>query len=235
MLKKSRLVSSVDRGPVSWAQLCQSDKKLTPIINTKETNMSMNMNSGGSESTSSSHITRIVQSAASELSSGGQPGEVNAFLKYVKNQVPALGNFQLPDTSYDEIEKTPYTFETLEQGMYFSIREEMHDLILPSNLMNGDENVQTAGGNSDAIKNTGSVLLGKYTADLVRERSEISSASENSSSENDSVESTSQHPANGGFSPIDCDGVHLSSCGHAVHQECLSRYLSSLKERYASF
>ncbi|KAJ4911538.1 E3 ubiquitin-protein ligase PRT6 [Raphanus sativus] len=34
-----------------------------------------------------------------------------------------------------------------------------------------------------------------------------------------------------GFHPADCDGVYLSSCGHAVHQSCLERYLSSLKER----
>ncbi|KAH7287171.1 hypothetical protein KP509_32G041800 [Ceratopteris richardii] len=29
-------------------------------------------------------------------------------------------------------------------------------------------------------------------------------------------------------------GVHMSSCGHAVHQECLDRYLSSLRQRYQS-
>ncbi|KAG2241277.1 hypothetical protein Bca52824_096738 [Brassica carinata] len=34
-----------------------------------------------------------------------------------------------------------------------------------------------------------------------------------------------------GFHPADCDGVYLSSCGHAVHQSCLERYLNSLKER----
>ncbi|KAJ4789311.1 E3 ubiquitin-protein ligase PRT6 [Rhynchospora pubera] len=34
------------------------------------------------------------------------------------------------------------------------------------------------------------------------------------------------------FGPIDCDGVHISSCGHAVHQECHERYLFSLKQRF---
>lgn len=33
------------------------------------------------------------------------------------------------------------------------------------------------------------------------------------------------------FHPTDCDGVYLSSCGHAVHQSCLERYVNSLKER----
>ncbi|XP_061343240.1 E3 ubiquitin-protein ligase PRT6 [Gastrolobium bilobum] len=230
LLQKSKLVSSVDRGPPSWAQLRQSDKEHMPIINTKETDtLAMNWNSG---STSSSHLTQLVQNAANELASSGQPGEVNLFLRYVKNQFPVLGNFQLTDTCYEEKERTPYTFETLERGMYFCIRDEVHDLMLSSDLMNEDEKVPTAGGNPNNIIDTGSVLLGKYTADLVREMSENSSASENACGENASVESTSQHPAYDGFGPTDCDGVHLSSCGHAAHQGCLDRYLSSLKERY---
>ncbi|TKY66027.1 E3 ubiquitin-protein ligase PRT6 [Spatholobus suberectus] len=231
LLQKSRLVSSVDRGPLSWAQLCQSDKEHTPIINTKETDtLPMNWNSISSGSTSSSHLNQFVQNAAKELASCGKPGEVLTFLQYVKNKFPALVNFQLPDT-YDEKEKTLYTFETLEQGMYFSIRDEMQNLLLSSNLMNEDKKVSTAGGNSNIIVDTGSVLFGKYAANLVREMSEISSVSENTSIETASVESTSQHPAYDGFGPTDCDGVHLSSCGHAVHQGCLDRYLSSLKER----
>ncbi|CAH8318880.1 unnamed protein product [Eruca vesicaria subsp. sativa] len=44
---------------------------------------------------------------------------------------------------------------------------------------------------------------------------------------------TSRHSdvSSDGFHPTDCDGVYLSSCGHAVHQSCLERYLKSLKER----
>lgn len=233
MYKKSRLVSSVDRGPPSWAQLCRSDKDRTPIINTNEMDtLPINCNSVSLGSTSSSHLSQFVQNAAKELASCGKPGEALTFLQYVKNKFPALSNFQLPDTYYHDKENTPYTFETLEQGMYFSVRDEMHDLLLSSNLLNEDEKVSTVGGNSNFIIDTGSVLLGKYTADLVQEMSEVSSVSENASNETASVESTSQHPAYDGFGPTDCDGVHLSSCGHAVHQGCLDRYLSSLKERY---
>lgn len=229
-------MSSIDRGPPSWAQLCRSDQDRTPIINTKEMDtLHMNWNSISSGSTSSSPLSQFVQNAAKELASCGKPGEVLTFLQYVKNKFPALSNFQLPDTSYDDKETTPYTFETLEQSMYFSIHDEMHDLLLSSNLMNEDEKVSTAGGNPNLIIDTGSVLLGKYTADLVQEMSEISSVSENAPNETASVESTSQHPAYDIFGPTDCDGVHLSSCGHAVHQRCLDRYLSSLKERYVSF
>ncbi|OIW07475.1 hypothetical protein TanjilG_14421 [Lupinus angustifolius] len=267
LIQKSRLVRSVDMGPLSWAQICRSDKGQMPTTTKVTATSAMNWNSGSSGSTSSSHLTQLVQIAANELASSGDPGEamnwnsgssgtssashltqlvqiaanelassghpgeVNAFLQYVKNQFPSLGNFQLPDTSYDEKEKTPYTFDTLEQSMYFSIRDEMHDFALSSNLVNEDEKVPTTGGNSNIIKDTGSVLRGKYSSDLVREMLEKSSASE-IACENASVESASQHQVYDGFGPIDCDGVHLSSCGHAVHQGCLDRYLSSLKERF---
>lgn len=231
MYKKSRLVSSVDRGPPSWTQLRRSDKEHMPFANTKE--IDTRENSGSSESTSSSDSTQLVQNAASELGSSAQPGEVNTFLQYIKNHFPALGNFQLPDMSCDEKEKSPYTFDTLEQVMHVSIRDEMHDLS-SSNTMNEDEKVSTAEGNSN-VRITESALLGKYAADVVKEMSEISSASGNASNEHASVESTSPHLSNDGFGPTDCDGVHLSSCGHAVHQGCLNRYLSSLKERYVSF
>ncbi|XP_017418232.1 E3 ubiquitin-protein ligase PRT6 isoform X1 [Vigna angularis] len=230
LLQKSRLVSSVNRGPPSWEKLCQSDKEHTPVINTNEPNTStMNWNTVSSGTTSSSHLNQLVQIAAEEVSSSGKPGEVLTFLQYVKNKYPALVNFQLPDT-YDEKEKAPYSFETLEQCMYLSIYDEMR-LPLSSNLMNMDDRASTAGENSNIIIETGSVLIGKYTADLVLEMSEISSMSEITSNESASVESTSQHPTYDEFGPIDCDGVHLSSCGHAVHQGCLDRYLSSLRER----
>ncbi|CAL0328232.1 unnamed protein product [Lupinus luteus] len=232
LLQKSRLVSSVDKGPPSWDQLCRSDKQHMPTT-TKMTDTSViNLTSSSSGSTSSSHLTKLVQIAANELASSGDPGEVNAFLQYVKNQFPSLGNFQLLDTSIDEKEKTPYTFDNLEHGMYFSIREEMRDLAMSSNMMNEDEKVPTTGGDTNTIIDTESVLLGKYTGDLVREMSESSSASEIACTENTYVESTTQHPSYDGFGPTDCDGVHLSSCGHAVHQGCLDRYLSSLKERF---
>ncbi|KAL2336616.1 hypothetical protein Fmac_011062 [Flemingia macrophylla] len=232
LLQKSRLVSSVDRGPPSWAQFCQSDKEHTPIIKTKETDtLPMNWNSIRTGSTSSSNLNHFVQLAAKELGSCGKPEDVLTFLQYVKNKYPALENFQFPDIYYDKKEKTPYDFETLEQHMYVSIIDEMDDLLLSSNSMNKDEKVSTAGRNSNITTDTGSVLLGKYTADLVQEMSAVFSVSEDASNETASAESTSQHAAYDGFGPTDCDGIHLSSCGHAVHQGCLDRYLCSLKER----
>ncbi|KAG6540804.1 hypothetical protein Mapa_017828 [Marchantia paleacea] len=39
---------------------------------------------------------------------------------------------------------------------------------------------------------------------------------------------------NTGLGMHDTSGVYLSACGHAVHQECLDRYVSSLLQRYYS-
>ncbi|CAK8541646.1 unnamed protein product [Lathyrus sativus] len=231
LLQKSRLVSSIERGPPSWTQLRRSDKEPMSVCNTKEVDKTaINQNSGSTESTLSSDLTQSVQNATSELASSGQPVEVNTFLQYMKNHFPALGDFQLPDTPGDEKEKPPYTFETLEQVIYVSVRDQMHNLMSSSNFIDEDEKVPSAEGNSN-VRITGSALIGKYAAEIVREISEVSSASGNAGNENASVESTSQRLENVGFGPTDCDGVHLSSCGHAVHQGCLSRYLSSLKER----
>ncbi|KAI4356477.1 hypothetical protein L6164_000499 [Bauhinia variegata] len=228
LLQKSRLVSFVNRGPSSWARLSRSDKEQTFIAENKVTDtLMMRQTSGSSGSTPSSQLNQLVQNAVNELASNGQLREVNAFLRYVRGHFPALGNV-VPDTSYDDKEKTLHTFETLEQDMYFSICEEMH---ASSNLMNEDEKNSTAGGAPNEIRDAGSVLLGKYIAELSREMSEHSSASESIQSENASVDSSLQPSSYDGFGPTDSDGIHLSSCGHAVHQGCLDRYLSSLKER----
>lgn len=222
LLQKSRLVSFVDRGPPSWSQLRQTDKEHMSVSKFKVTDtLGMDRTSGTSVSTSSPHLGQLILNAANELASSGRPAEVNAFLQYVKDQFPVVGNIQLPNASYDDKEKTPYTFETLEQDMYLSICGEMHN----------DDQISTSGGDHNVVRDAGSVLLGKYIADIAIDMSRNCSASENLHSDNTSVESTLQHMANDSFGLTDCDGLHLSSCGHAVHQECLDRYLSSLKER----
>ncbi|KAM3736727.1 hypothetical protein ACB098_09G002400 [Castanea mollissima] len=123
------------------------------------------------------------------------------------------------------------SFETLEQDMYFSIRKEVHDNILDSNFME-DNKPSTSEGGLERSRVAESVLLKNYIAALSKETKESPSVSEDAQKDKSSVESTSKCPAYDGFGPTDCDGVHLSSCGHAVHQGCLDRYLSSVKERY---
>ncbi|KAH9325221.1 hypothetical protein KI387_005399, partial [Taxus chinensis] len=89
-----------------------------------------------------------------------------------------------------------------------------------------------ASGSEDAVSD----VLADYVAAIYNVMSKQSQDSEKQS-EVPSTESsalTSQPSTFDGFGPSGCDGVHVSSCGHAVHQECLDRYLSSLRQRYNS-
>ncbi|KAJ7950320.1 E3 ubiquitin-protein ligase PRT6 [Quillaja saponaria] len=237
LLQKSRLVSFVDQGPPSWQELCLSDKERTSISQSMVTESmvidtaEMNSSSGDFESPSSFKLVQFVQNAVNELASCGPPGDVTAFLRYVNYRFPALRNVHLPNTSNDEWERTCHTSDTLEQALYFSIHREMKDNWLCSNSTNEGEKFSTAGGDLNKRTDARSILLVKYIAALSREMNENPSASEIAQTTHASVLSTSQLPTCDGFPPPDCDGVHLSSCGHAVHQGCLDRYLSSLKER----
>lgn len=180
---------------------------------------------------SSPQLVKLFQNAVNELASDGRSGEVDAFLDFMKTRFPSVGNLQVSCTSNDTGERTAYTFETLEEDMCLCIQEEMSNMLKHSNL--SDEKFSVAEGGRNRGINAGQVLLGKYIATLSRAAKENPSASENTQSHNDQAmsESTTLVPEYDGFSPSDCDGIHLSSCGHAVHQGCLDRYLVSLRER----
>lgn len=228
LLQKSRLVSFVDRGPPSWEQFRGLEKEHVSIATDKVTEDSgISTSTGGSGLISSFPSAQLVQNAVNEFSYYGQPEEVNALVEFIKARFPAVGDIQLPHTSNDRRERSVYSFETLEQDMYFSIRKEVHDNFLDSNFTE-DNKLSTAEG---GLERKVAVLLGKYIAALPKEMKESPVVSEDALKDKASVESNSKCPAYDGFGPTDCDGVHLSSCGHAVHQGCLDRYLSSLKER----
>ncbi|KAK9289575.1 hypothetical protein L1049_007731 [Liquidambar formosana] len=218
LLQKSRLVSFIDKGPPLWEQVCQSDKEQLSIVTNKVRDQY-----GRKSFLSSSEMisSQLVQNVVNQFACDGQPGEVNAF------RVPSVRRIQPPCISNDTMERTVYSFETLEEEMYKSIWKEMHDSLLEN------VNILSAEGGPKSI-DAENLSLGKHRAALSREGTENPSASENAHSHNnkDPSESVPWLPAYDGFSPSDCDGIHLSSCGHAVHQGCLDRYLSSLKERY---
>lgn len=228
--KKSRLVSFVDRGPPSWEQFCRLEKENVSTATGKVTDQSETSTSSGSPGLISSSLSaQLVQNAANEFC--GQPEEVNAFLGFFKAQFPALRGIQELHTFKDGSERSVCSIETLEQDMYFSILRELHDNLLHSDFSKEDTKIPTAEGGFEKGRDTESVLLGKYIVALWREKKESPSGSQDSHNDEASVESTSKCPSYDGFGPSDCDGVHISSCGHAVHQGCLDRYLSSLKER----
>lgn len=186
---------------------------------------------GNSGLISSAQLNQLIQNAVNEFASDGQPREVNAFIEFIKARFPSVRNIQLPYTSNDTRERTTFSFEALEEHMYVTIREQMGKSLLDSDFVQ-------VGPSSPAIdrNSTGgvaeSLLLGKYIASLSKETINKPSASGNTRSRSAAL-SKSSTPLSDyqGFGPLDCDGIHVSSCRHAVHQACLDRYLSSLRER----
>ncbi|XP_062002175.1 E3 ubiquitin-protein ligase PRT6 [Rosa rugosa] len=264
LLQKSRLLSFIDRGPLSWGQPRSVDKE--HVVKTKDEVIDQSGISrlfSGSGFVSSSHVRQLVsehynrkkvtgESGTSTLSSGsgvvsphhlrqlvekavtefarhGRPRDVDAFLEVLKGRFHDLRNFQVPCESNDERESTLYAFETMEEDMYFSIRRELHDKL--HSKLTEDKKCTTAEGDRENTEHTEFMLLGNYIAALSRERREDPSSSESDPNDKGPVE-CSRLSAYDGFGPADCDGIYISSCGHAVHQDCLDRYLSSLKERY---
>lgn len=168
----------------------------------------------------------MIQSAVDDFVLDGQPPEINAFLKFIEAHFPSVRNIEPPYISNDHSNKTASSIEMVEKQMYSLIKEAMHGKLLHLN------NSSTAGSNQE--RSSQSLLLGKYIASVFKEKADKMSASESahSCSNKGQPDTRMVLPAYDGFGPSVCDGIYVSSCGHAVHQECLDRYLSSLKERY---
>ena len=232
MNKKSRLKSFIDKGPPSWEQAPLPNKDCISNSTDRVTgNCRSNTTSTISEMISSPQLVQFFQNAVNELATDGRSGEVDAIVDFIKTRFPSVGNLQVPCTSNDTGERTAYTFEMLEEDMCSYIQKEVSNILKHPNVI--DEKFSVTKGDPNRGVNAGEILLGKYIATLSRAAKENPSASGNAQSHNDKTmsESTTLVPAYDGFSPSDCDGIHLSSCGHAVHQDCLDRYLVSLRER----
>ncbi|XP_043711855.1 E3 ubiquitin-protein ligase PRT6-like [Telopea speciosissima] len=209
LLQKSQLVSFVERGPLSWEQVNQSGKE-HPSITTN-------------------------QDAVNDFRHDGLPGEVDAILDFLKAQLPAVKDIHLLSTSTDKYPNTS-SLEMMEEGIYQSIQRNLRDGLLHISVLDDNRKSPTpyADEQSTGSSNAESALLGKYIASLSRETLEHPSGSKISlsHSENASSKPSILFAPFDGLGPLDCDGIHISSCGHAVHQECCDRYLLSLKERY---
>lgn len=229
-MKKSRLLSFVERGPPLWDSASLSGKELVSNNTTPSNDLSEGINPDGSE-VSLSQFEDLVQSALNDFASIGRPQEVNTFMEYVKARFPAIKNIQLPCALKETRERTRLSFEALEQEMYLSIR------MLQSNSNGSDshknnENCSTSGSSRERSGSAESLLLGKYIASLPKEPRDNPLASQKgSSSDWMKLKSSVLCPRYDNFGPAGADGIYVSSCGHAVHQGCLDRYLSSLRER----
>ncbi|KAF3670823.1 putative E3 ubiquitin-protein ligase UBR2-like isoform X2 [Capsicum annuum] len=226
LLQKSRLLTFTNRGPPSWTRT-QNFGEEPESCAKRMANISSQRSilSSSQEVISSPWSTQSIQNAINEFALEGQPKEVGAFFEYIRARFPAL-KIQLPCTSSNVDEDTGFSLEMLEEQIYSLIRERMDVNSWQSDLSRNGKKL-SAGGDGGSVE---SLLLGKYISALEGENLDGPSASE--SADKSQLESIMPLTAYEGFGPSDCDGIYLSSCGHAVHQGCLDRYLSSLKERY---
>ncbi|XP_022745018.1 E3 ubiquitin-protein ligase PRT6-like isoform X2 [Durio zibethinus] len=232
LLQKSRLLSFVDRGPSSWDQC--SDKEQGSISTNRVTDQS-GSNASSSSSGLASQMVQLTDNPVVESTNNGQGqrSEVNVILEFVKSQFPSVRSIQAPFTASDVRDSTVYNLETLEEDMYICIHKEMCDTLLSSSSKKDDVSSATESSPESSRD------AGKYVVALSSETSENSLGTENTDGDRELTESASQPLVDDGFGLLDYDGcglldydgIYLSSCGHAVHQDCLERYLSSLKER----
>ncbi|XP_052476579.1 E3 ubiquitin-protein ligase PRT6 isoform X1 [Gossypium raimondii] len=230
LLQKSRILSFVDRGPPSWDRW--SDKEQGSIPTNRVTYQS-GSNASSSSSGLASQSLQLTENPVVEFTNNeqGQSSEVNVILEFVKSRFPSVRSNEAPSAPSNDRHNTAYDLETLEEDMYICIHKEMNDNSLISSFQK-DEISSGAESSSENGRGAESDILGKYIVALSREASENSLASQKINSNRGLTESTLQPLFYDGFGPLDCDGIYLSSCGHAVHQGCLDRYLSSVKERY---
>lgn len=229
-MKKSRLLSFVERGPPSWDRVSRSGKELVSDDKTPGNDLSQNSIPDSSE-VSLSQFEDLVQSALNDFASTGRLQEVNAFTEYVKARFPTIKNIELPCDLKDTRERQTSSFETLEHEMYLSIRRSQSSSN-GSDSHEENESCSTTGSSSERSSSAESLLLGKYMAGISKEPRDNPLASQNGScSDWMKLRSGILRPRYDNFGPTGADGIYVSSCGHAVHQGCLDRYLSSLRER----
>ncbi|XP_023771470.2 E3 ubiquitin-protein ligase PRT6 [Lactuca sativa] len=237
LLQKSRLVSLLDKGPPSWEKEAQRSGKEQVNEDTLTVKSSETVNS---------QLMEVIQTAINEFASTGQPREVDAFLEFIKTRFPSLNNINIPpQTAHDSSQSQQTTAsasgDAFEEDMYTLILDVMENNVGESDVLIDEVDFSIPGSSSYSSYDTNeSLLLGKYIASLSHEVVNNPSSSSSSSSEN--VGSPNGKPQIGasvtsrlpydGFGPSDCNGIYVTSCGHAVHQGCLDRYLRSLKERY---
>nr|XP_010937621.1 E3 ubiquitin-protein ligase PRT6 isoform X1 [Elaeis guineensis]XP_010937623.1 E3 ubiquitin-protein ligase PRT6 isoform X1 [Elaeis guineensis] len=223
LLQKSRLTSFVERGPPSWENGGQLDKEIKPVGKEGLVNAS---------SGDSSSPAQLVQAAGLDFSIDIEPAEGDAFLYFFKERFPDIRN-QLPAVSCDTGTDT-LSIEMMEDEIYQSIIGDIRNIEFHSEALDGEQTCSTfhVPVVSKKNRNIRSSVLGECIAFLSRETSRRHSSIHNLQHlENLSSMPTSSTAKFNRFGPSNCDGIHLSSCGHAVHQECHDRYLSSLKQR----
>ncbi|KAL6528688.1 hypothetical protein OROMI_029333 [Orobanche minor] len=261
LLQKSRLLRFVNRGPSSWEQVRRSGKEHVSSDTTLNSDLSPASILDDSETISLSQLEVMVHDAVNDFASTGQTHELNALMAFIKARFPMVKNVQVPSMSKNIMEKTSLSLEKFEEHMYSLIRECQSRLSCSDSLReeakcstfgSSKERSSNAesfllgkyiaslpkeplGSPSASLNDCSSSLIIDSESSTPRSVSDDfgPSASLNGCSSSFIIDSESSTPrsVSDDFGPSGADGIYVSSCGHAVHQGCLDRYLSSLRER----
>lgn len=218
----------MDRGTPAWENAEQSQKSH------KEVSLSGKLKLIDPSVRNTSSPLQLVENVGPEVDHDVEHVEVDTFLDFIRDRIPDIGNFQLPKVSHDAAKDSSFCLELMENYLFDSIMEDIHETQSYSHSLSGEHNGSISAVDSNISRDSGSVLR-EYVACLSR----ISSTQQNSSLYdilhlgNLSSKSKGTVTRVTRFGPKDCDGIYSSSCGHAVHQDCHERYLASLKQRYA--
>jgi E3 ubiquitin-protein ligase UBR3 len=178
----------------------------------------------------SSTSEELVNDTTVEPSFDIENMEVDAFLDFSNEQHPLIRYISSFPTGHSNSNADEnVSLEAIEADIYSSI---LNDLFGSSNAHIQDSDQMLPSNTSNITVDTKRTrspkrsVLGTYVSCL-------SAKHHHSSLYDVASKSSASVTTRNRFGPVDCDGIHISSCGHAVHQECHDRYLFSLKQRYA--
>ncbi|PWZ31976.1 hypothetical protein Zm00014a_001940 [Zea mays] len=219
LLQKSRLATFVEMGNPSWENPAQVNK-----TGSVKREGSVDCCVSGSSTSE-----ELVNDTTVEPSFDIDNMEVDAFLDFSNEQHPLIRYISSFPTGHSNINADEnVSLEAIEADIYNSILNDLFgsrnahiqdsDQMLPSNTSNITIDTKRTRSPKRSV-------LGTYVSCL-------SSKHRHSSLYDVASKSSASVTTRNRFGPVDCDGIHISSCGHAVHQECHDRYLFSLKQRY---
>ncbi|CAL4977827.1 unnamed protein product [Urochloa decumbens] len=220
LLQKSRLATFVEMGNPSWDNPTQANKTSGSVKKEDSTDSSV---SGSSTSDELVHDTTVEPSF--DLDSM----EVDAFLDFSNEQHPLIRYISsFPSGHCNGNTDDTVSLEATEADIYNSILTEVFGSS-NAHIQNAEQLLPSSASNttvdSKKTRSPKRSVLGTYVSCL-------SAKHRNSSLYDVASKSSASVSTRNRFGPVHCDGIHISSCGHAVHQECHDRYLFSLKQRY---
>jgi E3 ubiquitin-protein ligase UBR3 len=219
-IQKSRLATFVEMGHPSWDTPTQANKTFASVKKEDSTDSSVS---------SSSTSEELVDDTSVEPSFDLDNMEVDAFLDFSNEQHPLIRYISsFPSGHCNGNADDTLSLEAIEADIYKSI---LNDVFGSSDahIQNAEQTSPSCASNitvdSKKTRSLKRSVLGTYVSCL-------SAKHRHSALYDVASKSSSSVSTRNKFGPIHCDGIHISSCGHAVHQECHDRYLFSLKQRY---